>query len=130
MVISILYNNFSYSSSFAEAANETGKTNEAMEILIQVRQRAGIEPATSNLYGLSGGLTRDQVRDAIYHERRIEFIFEGKRFNDLRRARRLSIIDGMSKQGLLGTLKPGKNPADGAAYLLLPEDFTYIVLPL
>ncbi len=36
----------------------------------------------------------------------------------------------MSKQGLLATLKPGKNPADGAAYLLLPEDFTYSVLPL
>lgn len=115
---------------FAEAANETGRSAEAVSALIDIRKRAGIEAGLLNLYGLSTGLARDQIRDAIYLERRIEFIFEGKRFNDLRRARKLNVTDGMSKRGLLSVLKPGKNPADGATWLLLPEDFTYSVLPL
>ena len=115
---------------FAEAANETGHTNEAIQVLIEIRKRAGIEAGAGNLYGLATALTREQVRDAIYHERRIEFIFEGNRFNDLRRARRLNVIDGMSKTGLLAELKAGKNPADGLNYSLLPEDFNYTVLPL
>lgn len=115
---------------FAEAANETGKTNEALEVLIRIRKRAGIEPGVDNLYGLGASLGRDEMRKAIYRERRIEFIFEGKRFNDLRRTRSLSEIHGMSKNGLLATLKEGKNPADGIVYLLKPEDFVYKILPL
>ncbi|TKK65118.1 RagB/SusD family nutrient uptake outer membrane protein [Ilyomonas limi] len=115
---------------FAEAANETEHPAEVMSVLIEIRQRAGIEPGPANLYGLSAGMTREQLREAIYHERRIEFIYEGKRFNDLRRTRRLNLIDGMSKHGLLATLKPGKDPAEGITYSLLPEDFTYSILPL
>ncbi len=115
---------------FAEAANETGNAAEALTVLKDIRNRAGIEPGLSDLYGLAAGMSRDQLRDAIYNERRIEFIFEGKRFNDLRRTRRLNVVDGMSKEGLLATLKAGKNPADGINYLLMPEDFNYSVLPL
>ncbi len=115
---------------FAEAANETGRSAEALDVLVQIRKRAGIEPGGSNLYGLSAGMTREQLRDAIYHERRIEFIYEGKRFTDLRRARKFAQLNGMKKHGLLATLKAGKNPGDGAAYLLQPQDFTYQVVPL
>jgi len=115
---------------FAEAANETGNTNEALDMLLRLRKRAGIEPGANNLYGLGTGLDKDEIRKAIYKERRIEFIFEGKRFDDLRRTRRLNETDGMRKNGLLATLKDGKNPLDGSVYLLKPEDFTYRILPL
>lgn len=114
----------------AETANETGRSGEALDMLVQIRKRAGIEPGANNLYGLNNGMTRDQMRDAIYHERRIEFIYEGKRFSDIRRARKFGWLDGMKKHGLLATLKPGKNPADGATYLLQPQDFSYQVVPL
>lgn len=115
---------------FAEAANETGKPNEALDVLIRIRKRAGIDPGANNLYGLGASMGREDVRKAIYKERRIEFIFEGKRFDDLRRTRSLNEINRMRKNGLLATLKEGKNPADGNTYLLKPEDFNYTVLPL
>lgn len=115
---------------FAEAANETGKTNEALGVLVRIRKRAGIDPGANNLYGLGASLSKDEMRKAIYRERRIEFIFEGKRFNDLRRTRSLNEIDGMRKNGLLSILKDGKNPTDGDTYLLKPEDFSYRILPL
>ncbi|WP_316818461.1 RagB/SusD family nutrient uptake outer membrane protein [Pedobacter nyackensis] len=115
---------------FAEAANETGKFNEALDILMRIRKRAGIDPGANNLYGFGANLGKDDMRKAIHRERRIEFVFEGKRFDDLRRTRSLNIIDGMRKNGLLATLREGKKPADGGAYLLKPEDFIYNVLPL
>ncbi|MGC9344636.1 MAG: RagB/SusD family nutrient uptake outer membrane protein, partial [Bacteroidales bacterium] len=74
---------------FAEAANETGHPEEAITVLKRIRDRAGIEPGENNMYGMEQGMTRDEIREAIYHERYIEFAFEGKRFWDLRRARRL-----------------------------------------
>lgn len=112
---------------FAETANETGKSSEALDVLIQIRKRAGIEPGDDHHYGLNSNLNRDQMRNAIYFERRIEFIYEGQRFNDLRRTRRLTEIDGLRKNGLLATLKPNKFAEDGTTYKLLPEDFTYKV---
>lgn len=115
---------------YAEAANETGHAPEALAVLKQIRSRAGIEPGAAQVYGLAPGMTTNQLRDAIYIERRIEFMYEGKRFSDLRRARKLNVINGMSKHGLLATLKAGKDPAAGVTYALLPEDFTYSVLPL
>lgn len=115
---------------FAEAANETGKSNEALEALIQIRKRAGIEAGADQLYGLGGSIGTAEIRDAIYFERRIEFIYEGQRFNELRRTRRLNEIDGMRKNGLLATLKSDKAAEDGKTFKLLPEDFTYKIQPL
>ena len=69
----------------AEAANAVGRTQEALDQLIAIRRRAGIEPGANNLYGLQAGMSRQQMQDAIMFERRIELAFEGKRFWDLRR---------------------------------------------
>lgn len=111
---------------YAEAANETGHPVEAIAVLMQIRERAGIEPGTDEAYGLDQGMTRDEIRDAIYHERYIEFAFEGKRFWDLRRARRLHTkIDNMRKHGLQPTLKAGLDPFADVNYL--PKDFDYEV---
>lgn len=114
---------------FAEAANETGHQDEALAVLKQIRQRAKIEPGTDDMYGLPAGMTRTQMRDAIYNERKLEFTFEGKRFWDLRRARRLSEINGKPKHGLLAQLKPGLNPTDRTK-TFLPTDFDYTVSEL
>jgi starch-binding outer membrane protein, SusD/RagB family len=60
---------------FAEAAFELGNTDEALNAVNQIRERAEI--ATLN------SIDRDKIR----HERRIELAFENHRFWDLRRWR-------------------------------------------
>jgi len=113
----------------AEAANEVGNPNEAMEILKQIRERAGIDPGTDSNFGLKSGMMRYELREAIYDEKFIEFAFEGKRFWDLRRARLLhTYLDGMRKFGLQAKLKVGLNPISGQVFL--PEDFNYEVTEL
>ena len=71
----------------AEAANKVGVTNEAYDELIALRTRAGIDPGNDNMYGLSTGMSQDEMQDAIIIERKIELAFEGKRHWDLRRNR-------------------------------------------
>ena len=64
---------------YAEAANETGHSETAVEMLKQIRKRAGIEAGNDGLYGLKVG-NRDEIRQAILDERNIELCFEGHRF--------------------------------------------------
>ncbi len=113
---------------FAEAANETGHSDEAINVLKQIRERAGIEPGANGMYGLKTGMTRTEVRDALYFEKYIEFTFEGKRFWDLRRTRRLDVLDGTHKYGLLAQLKAGLDPTSDQEFL--PTDFNYTVTEL
>ncbi|MEO5998330.1 MAG: RagB/SusD family nutrient uptake outer membrane protein [Chitinophagaceae bacterium] len=114
---------------YAEAANETGHTDEALAVLKKIRQRAGIEAGADNMFGLAAGMSRTAMRDAIYAEKYIEFTFEGKRFWDLRRARRLSLLNGAHKFGLLATLKPGLDPRDKTK-VFLSTDFNYTATEL
>ncbi len=112
---------------FAEAANEMGRGDDALEAIRAVRERAGIEPGPGNEYGVTA-TSRDEIRDAIYHERYIEFAYEGKRFWDLRRARRLhTTLHGTKEQGLLATLKAGL-PKEVPSNTYGPEDFDYQVV--
>ncbi|GGI51629.1 membrane protein [Mucilaginibacter galii] len=72
----------------AEAAAEIGRLGagqEAYTNIIAIRKRAGIEPGTDNLYGLTAGLNRDDMIKTIMNERAVEFAYEGKRFWDLQR---------------------------------------------
>lgn len=64
---------------WAEAVNEiSGPTPDAIDIINDVRDRAGLAPLTA-------AQTADQASflAAIKHERRIEFAYEGLRWNDL-----------------------------------------------
>lgn len=83
----------------AEAANEIGNTSEAYDALIAIRQRAGIDAGGDNMYGLQAGMDQDQMRDAIFLERRIELTYEGKRSSDLRRRRMYGMLNGMHRKG-------------------------------
>ncbi|HEY9342260.1 MAG TPA: RagB/SusD family nutrient uptake outer membrane protein [Hanamia sp.] len=90
----------------AEAANEIGKTSEAYPLLTAIRARAGIDAGANNEYGLDEGMSKDQMRDAIMLERKIEFAFEGKRYWDLRRRRAFeSKLNGTRRHGYIIKLK-------------------------
>lgn len=94
----------------AETANEIGNGSEALDILIQIRDRAGLDPGADSRYGLTAGLESDvnAMRDAIMYERKIEFAFEGKRFWDLKRRRMFeSELNGTRREGLSIMLKAG-----------------------
>ena len=69
----------------AEAACMAGHMDEAVTILQQIRARVGY--TADNNYGLQANLTGDQAAcmSAILYERQIEFAYEGKRFDDMRR---------------------------------------------
>lgn len=84
---------------YAEAANETGHSDVAVEMLKQIRQRAGIEAGNDGLYGLKVG-SREEIRQAILDERNVELCFEGHRFWDLRRTRNMMKLAGWIKHGI------------------------------
>ncbi|MEO9004883.1 MAG: RagB/SusD family nutrient uptake outer membrane protein [Ginsengibacter sp.] len=66
---------------FAEATNEvSGPTAAVYDAINQVRARPGI-----NMPPIPAGLTKDQMRTRIWHERRVEFGMEGRRYSDIRR---------------------------------------------
>lgn len=120
---------------YAEAANETGNSGQALEILKQIRERAGIEPGNDGNYGIDAG-SREEIREAIADERNIEFCFEGHRFWDLRRLRMLDRLDGLTKHGVeaiavtgSGDDMPISEARDRAdAYELVEGDFRYSLL--
>jgi hypothetical protein len=119
---------------FAEAANETGNPG-AIEALKAIRERAGIEPGADGMFGLKDAMTREEMREAILHEKYIEMVFEGKRFWDLRRHRMLDRLDGLRKYGIMAMTVDGRdytqvttddfNKAQNSEWL--PEDFEYSV---
>ena len=66
---------------YAEALNETsGPTGDVYDALNKIRERAQMPP-------IAEGLTKDQIRDVIKHERKVEFFMEGTRYYDLLRWR-------------------------------------------
>jgi hypothetical protein len=64
---------------YAEALNETGRSEDAMIQVNKIRQRAGLADKPLNL-------SQDEVLDAIFYEKRMEFIWEpAGAFSDLNR---------------------------------------------
>lgn len=60
----------------AEALNQLGRTSEAVELLDQVRNRAGLDD-------YDGPQTLEALDAAIFQERRVELMYEGHRWFDL-----------------------------------------------
>ncbi|MBB6003508.1 RagB/SusD family nutrient uptake outer membrane protein [Arcicella rosea] len=84
---------------YAEAINETGKPELAYPKLIELRERAGIEPGANNLYGLKAGMAKEEMREVIRNERRIELSFEDHRWNDIRRWKIAMVVNnGFNKR--------------------------------
>ncbi len=78
---------------YGECANELGKSDEALQVLYDIRKRAGIEAGTGN-YGITAA-TQGEIRQTYMTERLIEFAYEGKRFNDLRRWKKFDYLNGL-----------------------------------
>ncbi|WP_300503667.1 RagB/SusD family nutrient uptake outer membrane protein [uncultured Duncaniella sp.] len=70
---------------YAEAACQSGKLADAVEQLQKIRSRVGY--TSENNYGLDAAILGDEAAcmAAILYERQIEFAYEGRRFEDLRR---------------------------------------------
>lgn len=77
---------------YAEAQNEVlaAPDQTVYDAVEKIRERAGLNP-----YQLPAGLTREQMREKIRHERYIELSFEQKRYWDLRRWKMaVSVLNG------------------------------------
>ncbi|MDN5199921.1 RagB/SusD family nutrient uptake outer membrane protein [Fulvivirgaceae bacterium BMA10] len=93
---------------YAEALNENGQTAESIPFINQVRARAMMPALTVSSQG--------DVRNAIVHERAMEFALEGIRFYDLRRWDMLNDkIPNSGKEGA-GNFSLAKD-----SYLPIPE---------
>ncbi|MCF2504647.1 RagB/SusD family nutrient uptake outer membrane protein [Dyadobacter sp. CY107] len=96
----------------AEAENEAnGPTAKAYKSLNRVRTRAGLP-------NLTAGLSKDQFRDSLYLDRRLEVVYEYQRWFDLIRQK-----DGSGKSTFVANLvKVGKtNAADKHRLYPLPQ---------
>ena len=82
-----------------EAANEIGKSDEALQVLYDIRKRAGIQ-STDGKYGITA-VSQDEIREAYITERYIEFAYEGKRWDDLRRWKRFDIMNDIKYRSTL-----------------------------
>lgn len=119
---------------YAETANETGHSDVAIDMLKQIRKRAGIEAGSDDLYGMKVG-SREEVRAAILAERNVELCFEGHRFWDLRRTRNMMQLAGQTKHGLEAiAINPDGTDMDlNEAYdkvranEMNPGDFRYVI---
>lgn len=69
---------------YAEAANENGKSSEAIQAINKVRSRPGVAMSVlpTNTLPVSN---KDEIFKAIVQERRVELAFEHHRLNDIRR---------------------------------------------
>ncbi len=92
---------------FVEAANECDDAyrNENMEQMVlalrTLRWRAGIEKgADETQYGVPSNMTREEMREFVRNERRIELSFEEHRYFDIRRWRTAEEIFSKPLQGM------------------------------
>ncbi len=90
----------------AESANWTNRQSDAYDMLKAVRKRAGIDAGTGSLYGLAASMTKDSMQTVIMNERRVEFAFENKRYDDLRRTRTFDKLNGTKRMALIIAPKP------------------------
>lgn len=98
---------------YGECANEIGNTGEALDVLYQIRKRAGIE-AGNGRYGITAS-SQDEIREAYVNERFVEFAFEGMRSGDLKRWKRWGMLNEMKhRHGLYIVLNNNEDVKDFA----------------
>jgi starch-binding outer membrane protein, SusD/RagB family len=93
----------------AEAENElNGPSTKAYASINKIRRRAGLNDLTP-------GLTKDQFRDSVYLDRRLEFVFEYQRWFDLVRQK-----NAAGESIFVSTLKAAGKPNAADKHRLHP----------
>lgn len=117
---------------FAETQVGINQLEPAVQILKDIRKRAGIEAGSDNMYGLKAGMNRNELFAAILNERKVEFAYENLRFWDLRRWKlftsesgtcdRLGLqpINGMRRKGMIISVKKSAVTYSGSSSLADP----------
>jgi hypothetical protein len=95
---------------YGECANEMGNTAAALQILYNIRKRAGIVPGALSNYGITA-LTQSDIRTAYQNERFVEFAFEGRRWDDLRRWKQFGRLRSMGQRHGLAVVRKSSVPA-------------------
>jgi len=115
---------------YAEAQNELGNTTEAYNAINQIRNRAGLP-------NLTAGLSKDDFRDALFQERKLEFVYEQIRWFDLIRtngsgkklfAKALKALDPNGTSGTVGS--PNYDPAGWVQIKSKVTDEHFTLLPI
>ena len=115
---------------YAEALNENGKPQEALHYLNMIRQRARntspmdprkdmqayVPPTTSASLPDITTTNKDELRRAIWHERRVELAMEGWRRDDLMRQHRFGEV--MRAYAATYNVQKGRAFDDNRDYLL------------
>ena len=108
----------------AEGCNELGKTGEALSYLKQVRDRARNSGDDPSVLPEVTTTNKNELREAILHERRVELALEYDRYFDLARTGRLSEVMRAyyQKYGDDATRhEKGKNVQDFHSHLPIPK---------
>ncbi len=91
---------------YAEAKNEaSGPDQSIYDAINDIRARPSV-----NMPPLPGGLTKEEMREAIRHERRVELLLEGTRYSDIRRwGIAEQVLNGLIDAGGIRTFNPGRD---------------------
>ncbi|WP_162304599.1 RagB/SusD family nutrient uptake outer membrane protein [Maribellus luteus] len=91
---------------YAEAQNEAvGPDQSVYDAVNAVRTRPGVE-----MPALQTGMSKDEMRQAIRHERRVELALEGTRYSDLKRWKIAEdVLDGLVDPGGTRVFDPSKH---------------------
>lgn len=97
----------------AEACNQMGDMGEAVNLMNQVRRRAGLPDRSVSEFA-----DTEELEDALLQERQFELYAEGKRWFDLRRTGRAKDVMNEHFEGYLKTY-------GGSGYTLFSEDWQF-----
>ncbi len=91
---------------YAEAQNEaSGPDGSVYDAINQVRSRQSVM-----MPPIPAGLSQDQMREVIRHERRVELPLEGLRYSDVRRwGIAEEVMDGINDPGGTRSFNPGRD---------------------
>ncbi|MEE9361702.1 MAG: RagB/SusD family nutrient uptake outer membrane protein [Cellulophaga sp.] len=91
---------------YAEAQNEAvGPDTSVYNAINAIRARPSV-----NMPPLPSGLTKEQMREAIRHERRVELLLEGTRYSDIRRwGIAEDVMEGLVDPGGTRTFNPNRD---------------------
>jgi hypothetical protein len=92
----------------AECANMMGNQSLAYTELYAIRKRAGIVNS-DGYYGVPQNISTDSMESVILQEREVEFAFEGRRYDDLRRTRTFDKLDGSSRYQIVVAFNTAAN---------------------